>query len=245
VVNEAFAKFYFNGANPIGKHVRDEFPDTRVTFTIIGVTRDARDHSLRGEIHRRFYVSAQQPLGDYPPSLNYELRTGGDPVAVIQSARRAVLALNPDIQIGGVRTLDALISDNLRQELLIARLSAVFGILALLLASIGLYGVLSSAVAQRTGEIGIRMALGAERGTVIRMVLRETAVLVAAGVAVGVPASLGAARWVESKLFGLKPADPLTLAAVVAIMLAVGAFSGWLPARRASRVDPVVALRYE
>lgn len=245
VVNEAFAKFYFGKANPIGKHVRDEFPDTRQTFVIVGVTRDARDHSLRGDVARRFYLSAQQRLGDYSPFMHFEVRTQGDPAAVVQAARRAVLSVNSEIPIGSIKPLNTLLDDNLRQELLIARLSTVFGALALVLASIGLYGVLSHAVAQRTGEIGIRMALGAERGTVVRMVLRETAVLIALGLAVGVPASLASARWVQSKLFGLKPADPLTLAAAIAVMLAVGAVAGWLPARRASRVDPLIALRYE
>jgi ABC-type antimicrobial peptide transport system permease subunit len=156
-----------------------------------------------------------------------------------------VLSVNSEIPVGRIKPLTLQLNVNLRQELLIARLSTVFGALALVLASIGLYGVLSHAVAQRTGEIGIRMALGAERATVVRMVLRETGVLIALGLAVGVPASLASARWVESKLFGLKPADPLTLAVAIAVMLAVGAVAGWLPARRASRVDPLSALRYE
>jgi predicted permease len=245
VVNEAFAKFYFGNSSPIGKHVTDEFPDTRKTFVIVGVARDARDHSLRREIFRRFYLSALQPLGTYSPSLNYEIRTWADPSRVIQAARREILSFDPAIPVESIKPLGSLVDDQLRQERVIAQLSTVFGSLALLLACIGLYGVLSYAVAQRTNEIGIRMALGAERGTVIRMVLRETGVLIAIGLAVGVPASLACARLIESKLFGLKPADPVTLAAALGIMLAVGALSGYLPARRASRVDPLIALRYE
>ncbi|MGA3079352.1 MAG: FtsX-like permease family protein, partial [Bryobacteraceae bacterium] len=139
----------------------------------------------------------------------------------------------------------AMLDDNMRQERIIAQLSTVFGGVALLLAAIGLYGVLSYAVAQRTNEIGIRMALGAERGAVVRMVLRETAVLIAIGLAAGVPASLACARLIQSKLFGLKPADPVTLGGAVGIMIAVAIASGYLPARRASRVDPLIALRYE
>ena len=245
VVNEAFAKFYFGTANPVGKHVTDEFPDTRKTFVIVGVSRDSRDHSLRRDIFRRFYLSAHQPLGRYPPGMNYEIRTFGDPSRVLQAARREILSFDPAIPIDSVKTLDALLDGNLRQERMIAQLSTVFGGLALLLACIGLYSVLSYAVARRTNEIGIRMALGAERGMVIRMVLRETAVLIAIGVAAGVPASLACARFIESKLFGLKPADPLTLAAALGIMIAVGTVSGYLPARRASKVDPLIALRYE
>jgi predicted permease len=245
VVNEAFAKFYFGGQNPIGKHVTDEFPDTRKTFTIVGVARDARDHDLRREIFRRFYLSAMQPLGAFPPDMNFEIRTFGDPGAVMQAARKAILAFDPALPVGRVQPLAAMLDDNMRQERIIAQLSTVFGGVAVLLAAIGLYGVLSYAVAQRTNEIGIRMALGAERGTVVRMILRETAVLIAVGLAAGVPASLACGRLVQSKLFGLKPADPATLGAALGIMIAVAIASGYLPARRASRVDPLIALRYE
>jgi predicted permease len=245
VVNESFAKFYFGTTNPIGKHMTDEFPDSRTTFTIVGVSRDARDHSLRRTIDRRFYAAAQQPLGGYSPEMRYEIRTSGDPSRVMQAARREILSFDASIPIGTIKTMDTLIDDHLRQERLIAQLSTVFGALALLLAAIGLYGVLSYAVAQRTGEIGIRMALGAQRGTVIGMILRETSLLIAIGLLVGVPASLACARLVQSKFFGLKAADPLTLAAALSVMLAVAAISGYLPARRASRVDPLVALRHE
>jgi predicted permease len=245
VVNEAFAKFFFGTRNPIGKHVTDEFPDTRKTFTIVGVARDARDHSLRGEVIRRFYLSAMQPLGGFPPDMNYEIRTFGDTGALIQAARKAILAYNPALPMGRVQPFVSMLDDNLRQERIIAQLSAVFGGLALLLAAIGLYGVLSYAVARRTNEIGIRMALGAERGAVVRMVLRETAVLIAIGLAAGVPASLASARLIQSKLFGLKAADPVTLAAALGIMIVVAIAAGYLPARRASRVDPLIALRYE
>jgi predicted permease len=245
VVNEAFAKFYFGAASPIGKHVIDEFPDTRKTFVIVGVSRDARDHSLRKDVFRRFYVPAQQPLGAYSPFLRYEIRTTIDPSAVMRAIRPAITAFDPAIPIGGVRPLGALVDSNLRQERIIAQLSTVFGGLALLLACIGLYGVLSYAVTQRTNEIGIRMALGAQRGRVIGMILRETAVLIAIGLAVGVPASLASARLIQSKLFGLKPADPVTLLASLGIMIAVTVISGYLPARRASKVDPLIALRYE
>jgi predicted permease len=245
VVNESFAKFYFGAANPLGKHVTDEFPDTRKTFVIVGVARDARDHSLRNEINRRFYLPALQPLGDFSPFQSYEVRTSGDPARAIEAARREILAFDPAIPIDSVKTMDTLIDDNLRQERLIARLSTVFGGLALLLAAIGLYGVLSYAVAQRTGEIGIRMALGAQRAAVVRMILAETGVLIGIGLAIGVPVSLVSARVVQSKLFGLKPADPLTLAGALGVMLLVAAVAGYIPARRASRVDPLVALRYE
>jgi predicted permease len=245
VVNETFAKFYFRGSSPIGKHVTDEFPDTRKTFTIVGVARDARDHSLRRDISRRFYLAARQPLGDYSPHMNYEIRTIGDVAPVIEASRKAILAFDPAIRVGAPKTMEMIMDDNLRQQRIIAQLSTVFGALALLLASIGLYGVLSYGVARRTNEIGIRMALGAQGGSVVRMVLRETVVLIAIGLVVGVPASLACARLIQSKLFGLKPADPLTLAAALGVLIAVALASGWIPARRASKVDPLIALRYE
>lgn len=245
VVNESFAKFYFGARSPIGKHVTDEFPDTRKTFTVVGVARDARDHSLRREIFRRFYVSAQQRLGEYSPFMSYEIRTLREPGSIVQAARKEILAFDPAIPISSAKTFVSMLDDNLRQERMIAQLSTVFGGLALLLACIGLYGVLSYAVAQRTSEIGIRMALGAERGIVVRMVLRETAILILIGLVVGVPVSLACARLIQSKLFGLKPADPLTLAAALGIMIIVAIASGYLPARRASKVDPLIALRYE
>jgi predicted permease len=245
VVNETFAKFYFGTENPIGKHVTDEFPDTHKTFTIVGVARDARDHSLRHEMWRRFYLSAMQPLGAYPPEVNYEIRTAGDPGVVIQAARKAILAFDPALPVGRVTPFADILDDHLQQERIIAKLSTVFGGVALVLAAIGLYGVLSYAVAQRTNEIGIRMALGAERSAIVAIVLRETAVLIVIGLALGVPASLASARLIQSKLFGLKAADPLTLGTAVGIMVAVAIASGYLPARRASRVDPLIALRYE
>ncbi len=245
VVNETFARFYFGGSSPIGKHVTDEFPDSRKTFTIVGVARDARDHSLRREIFRRFYLAARQPLGDYSPGMHYEIRTFADPAPVIEASRKAILAYDPDIHVGTPRTMEALLDDNLHQQRIIAQLSTAFGALALVLAAIGLYGVLSYGVARRTNEIGIRIALGAQGGSVVRMILRETAVLIAIGLVIGIPASLACARFIQSKLFGLKPADPLTLAVALGVLVAVALTSGWLPARRAAKVDPLVALRYE
>ncbi len=162
-----------------------------------------------------------------------------------KASRKAILAYNPDIHVGTPRTMEALLDDNLHQQRIIAQLSPAFGALALVLAAIGLYGVLSYGVARRTNEIGIRMALGAQGGSVVRMILRETAVLIAIGLVIGIPASLACARFIQSKLFGLKPADPLTLAVALGVLVAVALTSGWLPARRAAKVDPLVALRYE
>ena len=246
VVNETFAKFYFPNANPIGRHVTTDFPGIHLTLEIVGVAQDVRDHSLRGEINRRFYAAALQriPGLDFPPSQNYEIRTAGDPHTMMDAARQAVRGIDPAIPVSAHALTDTL-EDQLTQERLIARLSAGFAALALLLACIGLYGVLSYGIAQRTNEIGIRMALGAAPGGVIGMILRETTILIAIGLIAGIPATLACARFVQTRLFGLKAADPVTLAFAITTMIAVAVFSAWIPARRASRIDPLEALRYE
>jgi predicted permease len=246
VVNEAFARFYFGNASPIGKHVKDLFPATQVTMEIVGVVRDSRDHNIRGAIPRRFFVPAFRPMGDeLSPFLNYTVRTSADPRTAIRTIQDTVRRINPIIPVSNTYTLDDLVDRRLRQETLIAQLSAAFGLLALILASIGLYGVLSYSVTQRTGEIGIRMALGAGRGSVLRMVLRETSFLIVAGLATGVPAALLAGRFVKSKLYGLEPGDPMTLVLAAAGLTLVAMFSGWLPARRAACIDPMNSLRAE
>jgi predicted permease len=246
VVNEAFAKFFFGKTNPLGKHVTDLFPGATATMEIVGVVRDVRDHALRGEIRRRFYLPVDQPMdGDFSQFMNFEIRAVSDLPAVVQSARKAVRDFDPALRIAGADPLTEMVDRRLTQEKLIAQLSSGFGALALLLGCIGLYGVLSYGVATRTNEIGIRMALGAERGRVVRMILRETAMLLLIGLAIGIPAALASARLIESKLYGLKPADPVTLATAVIVMSVVAIIAGYLPARRASRTDPLRALRYE
>jgi predicted lysophospholipase L1 biosynthesis ABC-type transport system permease subunit len=233
------ARFYFGKANPIGRHVTDEFPDTRATFEIVGVVRDSRDHKLRGEVPRRFFLPLYQGLGGIPPAVNFEIRTFADPAGIAGAVRRA------SAPVRSLKTLDSLLDETLSIERIIAQLSAFFGAVALLLASIGLYGVLSYGIARRTNEIGLRMALGASRGAVLSMVLKETVWLLAAGAALGVPAALAASRVVSSRLFGVRAFDPVTLAAAIAALALVGLAAGFLPARRASAVDPLTALRNE
>jgi predicted permease len=246
VVNESFAKFYFGDSSPIGKHVKDLFPDTQVSLEIVGVVRDSRDHNLRGIIPRRFFVPLFRPMGDELSSfLNYSIRTTADPRTMVKTIQDTVRGVNPLIPVSNVLTLDELVGRRLRQETLIAQLSAAFGMLALILAAIGLYGVLSYSVAQRTGEIGIRMALGAGRPAILTMVLRETSFLITIGLAIGIPAAVLSGRLIKSRLYGIEPSDPVTLAAAAAGLTLVALFSGWLPARRASRVDPMTSLRAE
>jgi putative ABC transport system permease protein len=245
VVNEAFATFYFGKENPIGRHVRDEFPDTQATFVIVGVARNARDHAVKGDVPRRFYVPFFQSLGEIPGSAYYEIRTSADPETQLPLVRRKVRDVNEALPITSATALSALVDRSITRERMIARVSTFFGALALLLASVGLYGVLSYATARRTREIGIRMALGAPGGLIRTGVLRETMTLVALGLAIGVPAALASSRLVRTALFGLEPTDPGTIAGAVIVVVAVALAAAYFPARRASRVDPLTALRCE
>jgi ABC-type antimicrobial peptide transport system permease subunit len=177
--------------------------------------------------------------------MHFEVRTAGDPTDIVTSVRRVVQSLGQNLPLFEVKTQVEQIDQTLFQERLFAKLSSFFGLLALALACVGLYGIMSYAVARRTNEIGIRMALGAERHNILGMVMRETLIMVALGVAIGIPAALAATRVISSMLYDLKPTDPLTIAVSASVMIAVAASAGYLPARRASRVDPMVALRYE
>jgi predicted permease len=238
VVNEALAQRYFPTGSPLGRHITI---DER-SYEIVGVARDARDHDLRDAVPPRFYMPfAQAP--ETPSNFNFEIRTRR-PAAVVDTVRRAAVAFDPDLPASDLRPLAAMIDDSISHERMIAQLSAVFGLVALVLAAIGLYGVLSYTIARRTNEIGIRMALGAGRPVILRMVLRETLFLALVGVAVGVPLAIAAARMVSSRLFGLSAHDPGTLAAATVILVLVSVLAGLIPGSRATRVSPTEALRY-
>jgi ABC-type antimicrobial peptide transport system permease subunit len=179
------------------------------------------------------------------PNMTLEIRTTTDPTAVASSIRQAFREINRDIPVWEIKTMRAQIDQGLVQERLVATLSSFFGILALLLSAIGLYGTLSYAVTRRTSEIGIRMALGARKGDVLWLVLREATVLVLCGAVSGLIAATAMNRLISSMLFGLTPSDPIALFLATSALLAVALLAAWLPARRASKVDPLVALRYE
>jgi putative ABC transport system permease protein len=244
MINEKFAKKYFPGRNPIGLHLGfGNDPGTLLDMEIIGVVKDFKYTSLRDEIPEQAYVPylSDRFLG----SMTVYFRTTMDSDQLTAAVRSKVRDLDPNLPIYGMRTTEVQIKNSLSTERMIASLSAVFGVLATLLAIIGLYGVMSYVVAQRTREVGIRMALGADHGKVIWLVMSEVLILVSVGVAVGVTASLALTRIVQSQLFGLTPHDPLTLGFAAGVLAMVACAAGYIPALRASRLDPMAALRYE
>ncbi len=245
VINETMARFYFGQANPIGKKFTIDDPEAKGgPVEIVGVSRDARDHKLKGTVERRFYIPISQSLGT-AAGVNFEIRTVGNPSAVAETVRKQFKSYDANIPIYTIRELQQLTERSISEEILIARLSSFFAGLALMLAAIGLYGVLSYSVAGRTREIGVRMALGARRGSVLGMVLQEAGTLVLLGILIGVPAAWLSSRLFTSMLFGLSRSDPASMALVIAILAVIALLASFIPARRATKVDPMVALRYE
>ena len=244
VINQRMAKFFFGNANPIGRtFIVDDGSNPKLPTEVVGVAEDARDHDLKEAVPRRFY----RPLAQTAPraSIKFEIRAVGDPVAVAEIARKQIKEFDARIPVYSTRSLDDLLNRYLSNDILVARLSGFFGILALGLACVGLYGIMSYTVGGRTKEIGLRMALGAQRSSMLWMVLRQGGILVLIGVIVGVPLALAAASLLSSMLFRLSSADPLSLVAATLVLIAVALLAALIPARRATRVDPMVALRYE
>jgi predicted permease len=244
VVNESFARYFFPDSDPIGKHVTDEYPTTRETFEIVGVAADAKEHSVAETGRPRFYGNLAHPIGTIE-GVHFLLRSSGNPNGLISGVRHAILAIDRGLPVSMIRSVNEQIDNRLVTQRLIADLSVFFAALALLLAGVGLYGVMSYSMSRRTSEIGIRMALGASEGRVLWLVFRETVFLVAIGIAIGLPCALGAGSLLAHQLFGIAPTDPGTIALASAILFSVTLFAGYIPARRAARVDPMEALRYE
>jgi len=246
VINEKMAHFYFPTGNPIGRHIFTGEGKDREAFTIVGVVRDVKQSELREATPRRFYTPYLQHRDTDPiDAINFEIRTSAGAGNVAESVRRTITAVNPSLPILAIKSADDLIGSVLTQERVVARLSGSFGALALTLAAIGLYGVMSYITARRRTEIGIRFALGAPRSIVMGMVLKDTLVLVAAGLAIGILASAFIAKLFASGLFGLAAFDPLTSISAACVTTVAAALAAYLPAWRASRVDPMVALRDE
>jgi predicted permease len=240
ILNEKMARHFFGTIDVLGKRIGlDDVPD----MTVVGVVSDAQYVNLRRDIKRHFYMPVAQQKQLTNLALHVKTATGPD--AVAESLRAELKKLDPHLPLYNVKTLNAEIDESLVQERLVTWLSSAFGVLASLLTALGLYGVLTFSVARRTREIGIRVALGAQRRDVFRLVMVRGVVLVAVGVLVGLAASVAFGRFIGSLLFGVQPTNPLTLAIVSLGLIAVALLACYLPARRATKVDPLEALRYE
>ena len=245
VIDETFAKGFFHGQYPIGRRFSDDDKfDPKNAFEIIGVAKPAELTDPHSDLKPKAYFAyAQGPK--YLDMMFFEVRAQGTPSAVISELRDTVHQIDPDLPLMNLATQKEETSQALSQESLFARLTTVFGLLALVLAMIGLYGTMAYSVTRKTHEIGIRMALGADPGNVLAMVIRQGIGLALIGVAIGVAVSLGATRLISSEIYGVKPYDPVTFLAVAAVLVAVAFLACFIPARRAMRVDPMIALRYE
>ena len=240
IVNEKMAQYFFPAQNPLGRRIGLEgVPDT----TIVGVVKDAKYISLREPMRRHFYT----PIMQQPNLLDLALQvsTTGNPDSIVGAVRNEVRELDPHLPLYRVKTLAAEIDQSLLQERLVSWLTTSFGLLATLLVVIGLYGVLNFSVVRRTREIGIRVALGAQRRDVLLMVMRHGMILVFSGTAIGAAVSLALSRFITGLLFGISPTNAITLATAAAGLILIALMACYIPARRATRVDPLVALRYE
>jgi predicted permease len=256
VINQAVARHFFPKGDAIGRTMSIDIDGGKGPWVIVGIARDTKSRNPREtEAQRMTYV----PLAQIEPFVqgdagaqeeNQDLfvgqllvRTSGDPSHSIADLRAAVSSVDPNLPLISVATMQETVSNFMTHDELISSLTGIFSLLALLLAAIGLYGVMSYNVVRRTSEIGIRIALGAQRSTVQWMVLGESLLLLLFGVGLGLPLTLAATRYIKQQLFGLSPLDPVTFAVALVVVSLMTLFAAWLPARRATRIDPMVALR--
>jgi predicted permease len=240
VLNESMARFYFGHSNPIGKHILNG----NDRYTIVGVARDVRDHKLKGKIERRLYASLWQTTDRINP-IHFEVRTQTNAAPVIPSIRREVQSFDRNLKVLRLTPVRLLMTESVSDDRLLAQLCGIFGVLGLFLASTGLYGIMAYATAQRTQEIGLRMALGAQRSEVARLVLQQGLVLTAVGIVAGIGMALWLSCYLRSQLYAVSPLDPGVYAIVAATLGTVALLACSVPARRATKVDPMVALRHE
>jgi ABC-type antimicrobial peptide transport system permease subunit len=240
LVNESFARKFFGAVDCVGRPFR--LIGQSQVFSVVGVVADALDRGPKSPTERVVFTLLSQ---EFTAGASVSVRSATIGPALISAVQAVVKQMDANVPLRGIQTVDAFVGEQLNREKALAVLSACFGVLALLLVAIGLYGLIAGAVAARTQEIGIRLALGAQRAGVVWLVSRESLALVLAGGCVGLAAGAFLTRFVRSQLFGIAPGDPSAYFAASAALLAAAALAAYLPARRASRIDPLVALRYE
>jgi hypothetical protein len=243
IVNETFVRRFFPHVNPLGQHIEEPLSDDPAEprgpgWEIIGVAADARYEGLRGDIEPTMYPASAR-------NASFSVRTATEPLAMVPVIRNLINQIDGNLAMSHIATEDQQIDRLVFIERLVARLASFFGLLAMLLACTGIYGLLSYEVTRRTREIGIRMAIGAQQKDVVRMVVQQGLLVALAGAVIGAGASFAVSGLVKSILYRVRTGDPLTLVAVTAILLVVALAACFLPARRATKVDPLVALRYE
>jgi predicted permease len=242
IVNESFARYFFGQAPALGRHVTS----LDVSYEIVGVVRDAKYRNLREPIQKTMYISWLQRNGDQPTRYSYLARVvNGDPLRLTPTVERLVREVDPSLHVRTTLSYATLVDRSIATERIMATLGGFFGVLALIVAAIGLFGLLAYQVTLRTNELGLRMALGATRRAMIGLVLADVAGMVVAGVLIGAAVALTLSGLTRSLLFGLTPTDPGTFIAAALMLGLTAVVAGWLPARRASHVDPLIALRHE
>jgi len=242
VANEALVRHFFPSRDPIGQTIS---LDGHVPIRIVGVAANVKDHSLVEDVGPRIYMAYAQHPDGWPSSAIMLVRTSGDPERIIPQVRQALAGVDTRMKNSSISTVSALMRDSLSQERLVMRLAVGFGLVALLLAAMGLYGVMSYAVTRRTAEIGLRVALGAQRRDVIGMILRDAVVLVGLGAVAGLPVALIAAHLIRAQLVGVTPADPTSIILAIGVLATTAATAAFAPALRASRLAPLMSLRQE
>jgi predicted permease len=258
VINEAFARRFFKGQNPIGQHFGPDKIKYSTTYEIVGVSRDMRymTYDYKDPIRPMFWLPEAQTAQYDDPAFrsgeiwshylyNIVIWAPGNPPGIKEHVRKALASVDPDLVLYGVDPYSKVVSADFQQETMIATLTMLFGVLGLVLAAVGLYGVMAYTVEQRTSEIGVRMALGADRAGVVKMVLRGSFSQVGIGLALGVPAAIGAGRLMTNQLFGVKPWDPVRLLLAILLLCVAALVASVIPAARAAGVEPMVALRSE